>query len=194
MQPARRLVGKNAIMAQFVRPRPLFLERVPRPNQPVPAKGTGNPPWQPLYFQPKALMLQPLCQVPAMPSAEDPRYQISVSAQSAYIREQSQPDQERYVFAYTITIQNTGFSAARLLNRHWIITDANGKVQEVRGEGVVGEQPHLGPGESFRYTSGTILETPVGSMHGSYEMIADDGTRFEARIDPFSLAMPMRLH
>jgi ApaG protein len=129
-----------------------------------------------------------------MPSAEDPRYQISVSAQSAYIREQSQPDQERYVFAYTITIQNTGFAAARLLNRHWIITDANGKVQEVRGEGVVGEQPHLGPGESFRYTSGTILETPVGSMHGSYEMIADDGTRFEARIDPFSLAMPMRLH
>lgn len=129
-----------------------------------------------------------------MPPAEDPRYQISVQAQSVFIREQSQPEKDRYAFAYTITIRNTGFIAARLLNRHWIITDANGRVQEVRGEGVVGEQPHLEPGASFRYISGTLLETPVGSMHGSYEMIADDGTRFAAPIAPFSLAMPMHLH
>ena len=129
-----------------------------------------------------------------MPPAEDPRYQISVQAQSVYIREHSQPEEDRYAFAYTITIRNSGFIAARLLDRHWIITDANGRVQEVRGEGVVGEQPYLQPGESFRYTSGTILETPLGSMHGSYGLIADDGTRFAASIAPFSLAMPMHLH
>lgn len=123
-----------------------------------------------------------------------PHYQISVSAQSTYVRDQSQPDHQRYVFAYTITIQNTGRNAARLLDRHWIITDANGRVQEVWGEGVVGEQPLQGPGGSFRFTSGTILETPVGSMHGSYGMIAEDGTRFDAQIPPFSLEMPMRLH
>ena len=129
-----------------------------------------------------------------MPPAEDPPYQISVQAQSVYIREHSQPEEDRYAFAYTITIRNSGFIAARLLDRHWIITDANGRVQEVRGEGVVGEQPYLQPGESFRYTSGTILETPLGSMHGSYGLIADDGTRFAASIAPFSLAMPMHLH
>jgi len=129
-----------------------------------------------------------------MRPAEEPRYKISVSVRSDYIPEQSQPGAEHYVFSYTVTISNTGFSGAQLLNRHWIITDVNGKVQEVRGKGVVGEQPHLDPGESFRYTSGTVLETPVGSMHGSYEMIADDGTRFSADIPPFSLAMPMSLH
>jgi ApaG protein len=130
----------------------------------------------------------------AMPADQDPRYRISVRAQSVYILEQSQPDKDRYAFAYTITLQNTGQTAARLLDRHWVITDANGRVQEVRGDGVVGEQPHLEPGESFRYTSGTLLETPVGSMHGSYGMIADDGTRFTAPIEPFSLSTPMRLH
>lgn len=124
----------------------------------------------------------------------DPRYQIQVNVVSDYLPDQSQPAAERYVFAYTVTIRNSGQAPARLLNRHWIIADANGKVQEVRGKGVVGEQPHLKPGESFRYTSGTVIETPVGSMHGSYEMEADDGTRFEAQIPPFSLAIPMTLH
>jgi ApaG protein len=129
-----------------------------------------------------------------MPPAEVPRYNISVSAQTAYLPEQSQPDSRRYVFSYTITIQNTGATGATLMNRHWIITDVNGKVQEVRGKGVVGEQPHLDPGEHFQYTSGAVLEAPVGSMHGSYEMVADDGTRFDAEIPPFSLAKPMSLH
>jgi len=127
-------------------------------------------------------------------SIRDPRYQIQVSVVSDYIPEQSQPSAERYVFAYTVTIRNNGLAPARLLNRHWIIADANGKVQEVRGKGVVGEQPYLKPGESFRYTSGTVIETPVGSMHGSYEMEADDGTRFETPIPAFSLATPMTLH
>jgi ApaG protein len=129
-----------------------------------------------------------------MHPAEDPRYKISVSAESAYVPEQSQPDSQRYVFSYTVTIHNAGATGAKLVNRHWIITDVNGKVQEVRGEGVVGEQPHLDPGQHFRYTSGAVLEAPVGSMHGSYEMLADDGTRFEAEIPPFSLAKPMSLH
>ncbi|MEA3274378.1 MAG: Co2+/Mg2+ efflux protein ApaG [Pseudomonadota bacterium] len=129
-----------------------------------------------------------------MQFAENPRYQIAVSVNSDYLPDQSKPGAERYAFSYTVTIRNTGLEAARLLNRHWIIADANGKVQQVRGEGVVGEQPHLKPGESYRYTSGTILETPVGSMHGSYDMVADDGTRFAADIAPFSLAMPSSLH
>jgi ApaG protein len=117
-----------------------------------------------------------------------------VNVLASYLREQSDPEARRYVFAYTVTIHNAGVEAARLLNRHWLIADAEGKVQEVRGRGVVGEQPHLRPGESFRYTSGTMIETPVGSMRGNYEMIADDGTRFEAPIPPFSLATPTSLH
>jgi ApaG protein len=121
-------------------------------------------------------------------------YQIQVSVSTDFLPEQSQPSADRYVFAYTVTIENTGLTPARLLNRHWVIADAEGNVQEVRGRGVVGEQPHLKPGESFRYTSGTVIGTPVGSMHGSYEMEADDGTRFEAPIPAFSLAMPMSLH
>jgi ApaG protein len=129
-----------------------------------------------------------------MQSPADIRYQIEVSVHSDYLPEQSQPGDRRFVFAYTVTIRNKGREAARLLNRHWIIADTNGKVQEVRGEGVVGEQPHLDPGESYRYTSGTVIETPVGSMHGSYEMLADDGTRFDADIHPFSLATPTSLH
>jgi len=120
--------------------------------------------------------------------------QISIDVKTTYVESQSEPEAGRYVFAYTITIRNTGGMPAKLLNRHWVITDSNGKVQEVRGEGVVGEQPHLQPGEGFRYTSGTMLETPVGSMEGSYEMLADDGTRFEAPIAPFSLSMPRTLH
>lgn len=107
---------------------------------------------------------------------------------------ESNPDSNRYVFAYTITIENRGDVGARLLSRHWLITDAEGHRQEVRGEGVVGEQPYLGPGERFRYTSGAILETPVGAMEGSYQMQADDGTAFEAPVPPFSLAMPGLKH
>lgn len=125
---------------------------------------------------------------------EQRRFQIRVRVKSDYLVEQSQPEAGRYVFAYTVTIRNDGQEPARLLNRHWIIADANGKIQEVRGKGVVGEQPHLKPGESFRYTSGTVLETPIGSMHGSYEMEADDGTHFDAEIPPFSLATPHSLH
>lgn len=119
---------------------------------------------------------------------------IDVEVQTSYLESQSSPETDRYVFSYTITIRNTGTVPARLLNRHWIITDANGKVQEVRGEGVVGEQPYLRPGEDFQYTSGTMLETPVGSMRGSYEMVSDSGEHFDADIAPFSLAMPRTLH
>jgi ApaG protein len=129
-----------------------------------------------------------------MHSTDDQRYQIEVNVRSQYVPEQSKPANKQFVFAYTVTIQNRGLMAAQLLNRHWIITDANGKEQQVRGEGVVGEQPRLQPGERFRYTSGTVLETPVGSMQGSYMMVAEDGTRFEADIPAFSLATPSSLH
>ncbi len=116
--------------------------------------------------------------------------QIRVEVETSYLDEQSDPNERRYVFSYTITIRNEGPVPARLLTRHWIITDANGKVQEVRGDGVVGEQPHLKPGQGFRYSSGAVLETPVGAMQGSYEMLGDDGQRFDAPIQPFRLAMP----
>lgn len=119
-----------------------------------------------------------------------PSSTIRVDVQTTFLAEQSAPDDQRYVFAYTITIRNQGETAARLLTRHWIITDSNGKVQEVRGSGVVGEQPHLQPGQAFRYTSGAVIETPVGAMHGSYQMLGDDGSKFEAPIQPFRLAMP----
>jgi ApaG protein len=121
-------------------------------------------------------------------------HHISIDVQTSYVDAQSEPDANRYVFSYTITIRNIGQMPAKLLNRHWIIRDSNGKVQEVRGEGVVGEQPHLKPGQGFRYTSGAMIETPVGTMEGSYEMLADDGTRFEAPIAPFSLSIPRTLH
>ncbi len=122
------------------------------------------------------------------------KYRIQVEAQAEFISAQSDPDDERHVFAYHITITNTGKLAAQLLSRHWIITDGSGERQEVRGEGVVGEQPRLSPGEQFRYTSGSVLKTPVGTMQGSYQMIAEDGTRFEAPIPVFTLAMPRTLH
>jgi ApaG protein len=115
---------------------------------------------------------------------------ISVEVQTSYIDEQSDPAESRYFFSYTITIRNEGAVPARLLTRHWIVTDANGHVQKVHGDGVVGEQPHLKPGQGFRYTSGTVLETPVGAMEGTYEMIDDNGQRFDAPIQPFRLAMP----
>jgi ApaG protein len=124
----------------------------------------------------------------------DETYQIQVEVETQYIEEQSLPDQDHYVFAYTITIYNNGSVPAQLRTRHWIITDANNKVQEVKGEGVVGEQPHLKPGEQYRYTSGTMLETPVGTMRGSYQMLADDGVEFDAEIPVFTLSMPRTLH
>jgi ApaG protein len=117
-------------------------------------------------------------------------HQIRVEVETSYLDEQSDPKERRYVFSYTITIRNEGSVSARLLNRHWLITDANGKVQEVRGEGVVGEQPHLKPGQGFRYSSAAVLETPVGAMQGSYEMITDEGLCFDAPIRVFRLAMP----
>ncbi len=119
---------------------------------------------------------------------------IRVVVDTSYLEEQSSPTEQRYVFSYTITIRNEGSVAARVMARHWIITDSNGKVQEVRGEGVVGEQPHLKPGQGFRYSSGAVLETPVGVMQGSYQMVSDDGDQFEAPVAAFRLAMPGLLH
>jgi ApaG protein len=126
--------------------------------------------------------------------AESKKYEIAVSAVPQYIDDQSDPDKERYVFAYTITIENVGSVPAQLISRHWIITDASDEVQEVRGLGVVGQQPLLKPGEKFEYTSGCQLDTPVGTMRGSYQMTADDGTQFEATIAEFTLAIPRVLH
>lgn len=119
---------------------------------------------------------------------------ITVTVKNTYLAEQSDPDVDRYVFAYTITIANTGTQAAQLVSRHWIITDAEDRVQEVRGLGVVGEQPMLKPGEAFEYTSGTAMNTPVGTMRGTYQMIAEDGEHFDAEIPSFVLAMPRTLH
>lgn len=120
--------------------------------------------------------------------------EISISVKSEYIADQSSPDADHYVFAYHITIMNSGEKPARLLTRHWIITDANEKVQEVHGEGVVGEHPYLKPGEKFSYTSAAVLETAVGSMEGSYQMLSDDGVPFDAHIPAFSLSVPHVLH
>ena len=122
------------------------------------------------------------------------KYDVSVNVSVKYIKEQSVPDDKRYVFAYTINILNNGNIRVKLLSRHWLITDADGKVQEVRGPGVVGKHPDLKPGEDFTYTSGTVIETPVGSMQGSYQMEASDGTVFDAEISPFSLANPDLIH
>ncbi|MFC3813668.1 Co2+/Mg2+ efflux protein ApaG [Lysobacter sp. GCM10012299] len=121
-------------------------------------------------------------------------YAVDVSVATRYLDDQSEPGQDRYVFAYTISIRNAGRVPARLLSRRWLITDSNGKVQEVEGEGVVGEQPYLRPGDDFEYTSGAVLETSHGMMEGSYHMLADDGTRFDAPIPAFSLSVPRTLH
>jgi ApaG protein len=126
--------------------------------------------------------------------AQEKQYLVAVSAATQYIAEQSDESAGRYVFAYTITIRNGGTVAAQLISRHWVITDAQGLVQEVRGLGVVGAQPLLQPGESYEYTSGTSIATPVGTMHGSYQMLAADGTRFEAPIPQFTLSVPRVLH
>ncbi|MBD9483778.1 Co2+/Mg2+ efflux protein ApaG [Pseudomonas sp. PDM14] len=124
----------------------------------------------------------------------DSRYQVDVSVVTRFLPEQSNPEQNRYAFAYTVTVQNNGSVAAKLVSRHWIITDGDGRVQEVRGSGVVGQQPHLQPGESHTYSSGTVMATKVGNMHGSYQMLGDDGKRFDAPIAPFRLAVPGALH
>ena len=122
------------------------------------------------------------------------KHEITVTTTTAYIPDQSDADKGRYVFAYTIRIKNTGTIAAQLVSRHWIITDANNQVQEVRGLGVVGAQPLLQPGESYEYTSGASIATPVGTMRGAYQMVAEDGTRFEAPIPEFTLSVPRVLH
>ncbi len=122
------------------------------------------------------------------------KHRIEISVRTAYLPLQSAPEQSRYVFAYTVTITNAGSVPARLLTRHWIITDSNNQTRELRGEGVVGEQPYLLPGMSYEYTSGTVLETPVGVMRGSYQMLADDGTEFDAEIPAFTLSTPRTLH
>ncbi len=126
--------------------------------------------------------------------AEGKKYQIRVSVSTTYLADQSDPSSDRYVFAYTINIANSGTVAAQLISRHWIITDAENVTQEVKGLGVVGEQPLLRPGESFEYTSGTAMATPVGTMRGSYQMVAEDGNKFDAEIPAFTLSMPRVLH
>lgn len=126
--------------------------------------------------------------------AEGKKYHISVSVNTTYLEDQSDPPSDRYVFAYTVTIANVGNVAAQLISRHWIITDAENVAQEVKGLGVVGEQPLLRPGESFEYTSGTAMATPVGTMRGSYQMVAEDGNKFDAEIPAFTLSMPRVLH
>jgi ApaG protein len=126
--------------------------------------------------------------------AESKKYEATVQVRTEFIPEQSKIEDDRFVFAYTITITNTGNIAAQLISRHWLISDANQQVQEVRGLGVIGEQPLLHPGESYEYTSGCVIATPVGTMSGSYQMVADDGTKFDASIDEFTLSMPRVLH
>ncbi len=123
-----------------------------------------------------------------------PKHDIAVDVATRFLADQSAPEDGRFVFAYTIRISNRGQVPARLLSRHWVITDDNGKVQEVRGEGVIGEQPWLRPGDDFEYTSGAVLETALGTMTGSYQMLADDGTHYDAAIAPFTLSVPRTLH
>ncbi len=119
---------------------------------------------------------------------------IRVTVKATYVPEQSAPRDHRYVFAYTVRISNEGTEPAQLRTRHWIITDGSGKVEEVKGPGVVGKQPNLGPGEHFEYTSGCMLQTPRGSMQGTYQMHRSDGSMFDAEIAPFALALPHTLN
>ena len=121
-------------------------------------------------------------------------YTIDVQVETRFVPDQSKPHDNRYVFAYTVTLHNAGDMPARLLTRHWVITDANGKVEEVRGEGVVGDQPWMRPGDRYQYSSGAVLDTAVGTMRGSYQMLADDGTHFDAPIPSFTLSIPRTLH
>jgi ApaG protein len=123
-----------------------------------------------------------------------PKYEFTINVRPQFVPEHSDPDEDKFLFAYTVTIRNTGEVTAQLISRHWIITDANNRIEEVQGLGVVGEQPVLRPGEAFEYTSGCPIATPVGSMRGSYQCVAEDGTRFEAAIPEFVLSMPRTLH
>ena len=123
-----------------------------------------------------------------------PGKDIKISVETQYLEEQSDSSEDRYVFVYTVTIENQGNISAQLISRHWVITDSNQKVQEVKGEGVVGEQPYLHPGTRFSYTSGTVLETPLGTMRGSYKMLAEDGSEFNAEIKEFLLSAPRTIH
>lgn len=125
---------------------------------------------------------------------DDKPYIFDIQVETRFVPQQSRPADNRFVFAYTITLRNTGQMPAQLLSRRWVIADANGKVEEVRGDGVVGEQPWMRPGEDYQYTSGAVLETPVGTMQSSYRMLADDGTQFDAPIPTFTLAIPRTLH
>ncbi|MNF76012.1 CO2+/MG2+ efflux protein ApaG [compost metagenome] len=124
----------------------------------------------------------------------DPRYQIDVSVVTRFLKEQSDPENERFAFAYTITVQNNGSVPAKLMSRHWLITNGDGQVEEVKGAGVIGQQPLIEPGKSHTYSSGAVISTQVGTMQGSYQMLAEDGKRFEAIIAPFRLAVPGALH
>lgn len=124
----------------------------------------------------------------------EPRYQVDVSVVTRFLPEQSNPENEQFAFAYTITVSNNGALAAKLISRHWVITHGSGKVEEVRGDGVVGQQPLIAPGQSHTYSSGAVLSSKVGTMQGSYQMFAEDGVRFEAMIAPFRLAVPGALH
>jgi ApaG protein len=126
--------------------------------------------------------------------ATDKKHQITVTTRTTYVPEQSDVEQGRYVFAYTITLKNTGTVTAQLISRHWIITDANNLTQEVRGLGVVGEQPTLRPADTYEYTSGTAIATPVGTMRGTYQMVGADGLKFDAAIPEFTLSIPRILH
>lgn len=129
-----------------------------------------------------------------MSNTTSKEYDIAVQVKTEFLEKQSNPDDQYFVFSYLITLYNKGKVPAKLITRHWIITDGNGVKKEVHGKGVVGEHPHLQPGESYSYTSGAIIQTPVGSMQGTYHMQADDGTRFESIIPPFSLAIPELVH
>ncbi|MEL7448811.1 MAG: Co2+/Mg2+ efflux protein ApaG [Pseudomonadota bacterium] len=124
----------------------------------------------------------------------DQKNNIRVDVETQFIDGQSDPDSKRFVFAYTVTIHNEGSVPAQLLSRHWIITDANGKEREVHGAGVVGERPSILPGQGYQYSSGAVLATPVGTMHGSYQMVSSEGEAFNAAIEPFSLAIPGYVH
>lgn len=126
--------------------------------------------------------------------AASPQYAFKVTVKTAYLPEQSSEEESRYVFSYTITITNVGEVAAQLISRHWIITDGHGEMSEVKGLGVVGAQPLLAPNEQYEYTSGTVLPTTTGSMHGTYQIVAVDGTQFEAEIPTFTLIVPRVLH
>lgn len=127
-------------------------------------------------------------------SSKQSKYKIEVSTVTMYLPEQSDPSSQRFAFAYTITIANVGLVTARLTHRHWVITDASDSVQEVHGEGVVGETPELEPGEQYVYTSGAMLTTSVGTMHGHYDFVAADGHKFTAEIPVFTLSIPRTLH